>query len=54
MSEQTSGVADQTPMSEKCRRFVINMMEDLDLHDAWRREHPTEFGYQEIYNRGRE
>ena len=30
---------------EKCRKFVINMMEDRDLVDVWRREHPTEFGY---------
>ena len=30
---------------EKCRKFVINTMENLDLHDVWRRGHPAEFGY---------
>ena len=30
---------------EKCRQFVLKMMEDHDIYDVWRREHPTEFGY---------
>ena len=30
---------------EKCRKYLLNMMEDLDLHDVWRRDHPKSFGY---------
>ena len=30
---------------EHCRKHVVKMMEDYDLYDVWRREHPTEFGY---------
>ena len=30
---------------EKCRKYLLNMMESLELFDIWRREHPAEFGY---------
>ena len=29
----------------KCKKYVEKMMDENDLHDVWRREHPTEFGY---------